>query len=735
MTFKHTLSILIAILCSSFVVSQSKKELAIKELFWGKNDSQITNTEIPEKWKNESAVILFKEYFYDYHKFAKKVDYVNSFRKRIKLLDKAAVEEYSEFSYTTKLDRGRSWRKKSSKYLGVKIIKPDGTEKEIEVDQEAVQTDEGYKLAISGLEVGDILDYYIYELKSFKQKYGYTFKPITRILSDEYPVKKMVMRFNTENDFFINFNSYNGAPKLQEIETEKRNDRRYFLEAENLEKNEFPFWYYPLKELPYYKFQVVFARKNSHEDDIFNFISENESDIKTKVTQENVLKLYQKHLGREYRKSRFKEVNRYLDAMQLSKAERIKKAYYYYRHFYVTQFIERSVLAEAKIIPDVVFGSTAYDNHFLAVNNLTLIANFLMVNDIAYEYVLAQPRYSGGIEDVLFKSEIEIFLKVNVDGETLYLPPLGIYSIVDNIPYGLENTTAYSLKNNLEKKKFKGQSQINDITKISTPSSSHMDNGTSEKSKVVFSDDLETISIKKNVAYKGHAKTRAFDDLLYYFDYIEEDYNTFGNLPYVEKQVSKKKNKQRITKEANALIQKLKKKQGKYLKEQTEEEYDFTVKNHTFSIISNGRYDSKAPLLLQETFDVENALIKRAGPNYLIELGKLIGGQISLDKDEKARSNHIYMNYPRSFKNTLVIQIPTGYSVKGLDKFNVSVENETGGFVSSTTLVDNTLTVESLKYYKHYNENVNNWGKMTDFLDAAFQFGQEKIILIRTPTK
>ena len=108
-------------------------------------------------------------------------------------------DEHSEFSFTKRLKARKGWGRKGTNYVGVKIIKPDGSEKEIEIDEEAVRADDEYKLAISGLEEGDILDYYIYSIEPFKQKYGYTFEPITRTISDEYPIKEMVMKFNTEN--------------------------------------------------------------------------------------------------------------------------------------------------------------------------------------------------------------------------------------------------------------------------------------------------------------------------------------------------------------------------------------------------------------------------------------------------------------------------------------------------------------------------------------------------------
>ena len=81
---------------------QNKEEEKVKHMYWEGKNSQAENTEIPEKWKNESAVILYQEFFYDYHKFATNVKYTSGIRKRIKLLDKISVDDFSEFSFIKK---------------------------------------------------------------------------------------------------------------------------------------------------------------------------------------------------------------------------------------------------------------------------------------------------------------------------------------------------------------------------------------------------------------------------------------------------------------------------------------------------------------------------------------------------------------------------------------------------------------------------------------------------------
>jgi len=184
MKIRILLPLLVAFSISS--IAQTKQELKVKDFFWGENDTHKNSNEIPDKWKNESAVILYKNKNYDFHKYAKNVTYTTSTRKRIKLLDKSAVKEFSEFSFSDLFKPSKKVfvygipikidaKKDKNQSVGIKIIKPDGKEIEIDIDKDAIQVDGKTKIAISNLEVGDIIDYYIYKEDPFKSKYAFGF--------------------------------------------------------------------------------------------------------------------------------------------------------------------------------------------------------------------------------------------------------------------------------------------------------------------------------------------------------------------------------------------------------------------------------------------------------------------------------------------------------------------------------------------------------------------------------
>jgi hypothetical protein len=717
---KFLLILLLALSITGF--SQSKKELAAKEFFWGAKDTYKNSSNIPEKWTNESAVIIYKNVNYDFHSVGKSVTYTNSIRKRIKLLDKAAVEEFSEFKFTKRFRSSKglfSWKQKGNTFVGVKVVKPDGTETEIDVEEEAVEVDGETKLAISNLEVGDIIDYYYYRVEPFKSIYAFGFDPVETSLGEDYPIMDLKLYFETENDFFINFNSYNGAPDLKQITSEKRNVRRYELTKSNIAKSEYTRWFYPLVESPSYKFQVYFARSGKFEDRALAFLPEDEDIIKTHVTKEEVLDLYD---------NRFKPDGDIGDVKDFFRkktfdndAHKVTAAFYYMRHYYLTRFVEGFFIKEAKITsyPFMVYGSNIVfiQNEKQFIRHFT---EFLKRQKIDYEIVVGQKRYDGPLEDLLIEKNVNVMVKVNTP-TPLYASYFGPHTTINEFPPLLENTEVYLLS--------ASRNRIDQVATGKLPTSTYQQNETKKEMTISFNDDFSEISLTSINSFKGHEKSDQQYDRLLYSDYVNEDYKKYETESWIEL-VRRKKDKIKYAKELKALNEKLRTKQKKRFEETAKGEYACDdIEDYTYSIDANGRFSLDSYFTFTERFKAKNALIKKAGPNYIIEIGKLIGGQIDLTEKERDRSANIYMEYPRSFNYQITLNIPEGYTVAGLDKLNKSVDNETGAFISTAKLEGNQLIINTSKQYKNYYEPNSNWDQMILFLDEANQFTNEKILL------
>ncbi|MEM6515234.1 MAG: DUF3857 domain-containing protein, partial [Bacteroidota bacterium] len=659
---------------------------------------------------------------YDFHKFGKKVNFTTSVRKRIKLLDKAAVDEFSEFTYQKRffISKGNfNWFRKGEAIVRIKIIKPDGSETIIDTENDAIEVDNETKIAISNLEVGDIIDFFYYSEEPFRSTYAFGFDPVERPLGEEYPILDYKLFFETENDFFINFNSFNGAPKLKEIETEKRNMRRYELTESNIPKAEFNRWFYPLVELPSYKFQVYFARSGKFEDRALAFLPEKEDMIKTVVSQEEVLDLYD---------SRFRPDGKIGDVKGFLKGKTFKNnvhkvtaAYYYMRHYYLTRFIEAFYAKETNIspYPFMVYGSNVVfiQDQKQFIRHFT---EFLRKQKIDYSIVVGKKRYDGSIENLLIEKNVEVLLKIETE-KVLYASFFGPHTNINEFNPLLEGTDVYLLSGE--------RTRIEEIEKAKLPISDYSQNETKKDIAMTLNEDFSGFELSVTNSFKGHEKSEQQYDRLLFSDYTQEDYKKYETTPWAE-MTRNKKTRTKYKEEIGALIEKLKEKQIERFEQSAKDEFYLdNIEDYKFAINATGRYGLDSYFIFTETFKAKNALIKRAGPNFILEIGKLIGGQIDLTKKERERKENIYLPYPRSFNYQITLNIPEGFTVSGLDKLNKSIENETGAFLSSAKIIENQLIINTSKRYKSYYEPNSNWDKMIAFLEEANQFTNEKILL------
>lgn len=709
--------VLIFILFATINTTFAQKKDEIKEFFWGQNDNFKKANTVPEKWKNESAVMILKYEFYDFHNSGALVTYTSSIRKRIKLQDVAAVKEFSEFSFKTKFYSTKGYASRESKnFIGVKVIKPNGKEVEIDTEKEAKTLDKESKLAIPNLEVGDIIDYYFYSIEPFATITITPFKPVETTLSDVYPIMDFQMDFETENDFFVNFNTYNKAPEFQEIPLKKFNNRRYELRAKDLEKNEFPRWFYPLVELPCYKFQVVFCKSKSDAEYADAFLSEKEKIVKKIVNKEDIFEYYDKKFepyGDIDLEKEFLENKNFT-----TDEEKIREVYYLARHHYYTQYIESQVVKSEKIFyPQNLYHGTYFSKESYFINHFM---KFLKKINIDYDIVVATDRENGAIEDLLIQENVKLLLKVNTP-KPMYLEYFTAFSSVEQFNYNIENSKAFILQVSKGKK-------IVDAETVTLPASTAQENVSNTITNISLNEDLAGLKVKRLSSFLGHFKESEQADKMYYFDYVNEDYAKYGTQGPIES-VKNKKEKAKYTKEYAALVATYKEKQKEELKKTVSEEFDFDIDSLDFSIKSTGRFGSKTPFSYEEIFEIKNNLIKKAGDNIIVEIGKMITSQIEIDKKEKERKNNIYLPFPRSFENEIIFEIPAGYLVSGIEKLNKKIENETGLFISSAAISGSKLIIKTKKQYNNYYEPNKNWSKMIDFLDGAYQFTQEKILL------
>jgi hypothetical protein len=464
---------------------------------------------------------------------------------------------------------------------------------------------------------------------------------------------------------------------------------------------------------------VYFARSGKFENRALAFLPEKESIIKKRATKEEVLDLYD---------SRFKPDGDIGDIKDFFKGksfkndtEKVTSAYYYMRHYYLTRFVEAIFISEAKIMynPFVYYG-----NYPVFIRNqkqfIKHFTEFLKRHKIKYEIVVAKKRYDGTIDELLIEKNVNVFLKINTK-TPFYVSFFSAHTSLNEYSALVEGSNVFLLS--------KTKNKIDVIKNGKLPISTYSQNETKKEVTLTINEDFSGLKISSINSYKGYMKSGEQYDRLLFNDYVNEDYKKYGTETFIEL-VRRKKDKAKYKKELNALAEKLKEKQEERFKESAKGEYGVSdIEDYNFEINETGRYGLDTYFTYTEDFNVKNEFIKKAGQNYIIEIGKFISGQIDLDDDDRKRTENIYMNYPRSFNYQIILSIPDGYTVAGLDKLNKSVDNSTGAFISEAKTEDNMLIISTSKQYKNNFEPNSNWSLMTAFLDEAFQFTNEKILL------
>ena len=322
----------------------------------------------------------------------------------------------------------------------------------------------------------------------------------------------------------------------------------------------------------------------------------------------------------------------------------------------------------------------------------------------------------------------------------VYVPSLNEYFFApDN--YGmpgekraeLAGATGYVFSSKKDRKKGNGR-----LKEIEFPESKYTENVISSKLAVGI-EEGQKINVEKSIDYTGVYKKSNGPLLLYNTTFA------FDDIYELSKKSSKKKmdafnNKKEFKKNdwRAERYQKKRAKQEEKFKEYQENKFEYIqewVKDQydieeilDFEVLNFGQKVDR-PLSAKYIFETEE-YIKKAGPNLIFDIGSLISGQVELTEEEiNERTKPIELNFARTISNEIVVSIPEGKKVEGLDVLNMNVDNESAAFISSATLSGNTLTVKTDKIYKQEFLPVEKWSELVEMLEAAYKFSQLKVVL------
>jgi hypothetical protein len=731
------------LLAAITVWSQSKEEKKyalrskeVEEEVLGKADPFFSTTVVHAEYSKASAVILAKkvDLFSDLKSKVKfslfygkdvtnTIRYALTIREKIKIQDKNALEEYAEFSFQKIRSQSSFFKKAAYTFYGITVIKPDGSTKKINIDEEAVNAgDEDekdkFKLAIPGLQVGDILD--IYSRVEKESSSDNPVEPLDIVFGGSYPVAQYAFATKINNGFAVIYSTDNGAPEP----TQKRDDEFIYLgtELKNIAQAPDDNWVYDRRELPVIKINIVpgnTAKRNKtfapEKGQIIKGLPKEwvDGELSSKLyyaISNNTAGYERAAMAKEYIKNLKKQKGKDLDRDSL-----IHYLYYYGRYNYLYDYMTDSKI---EIGLERNFASTNYNFYGY------LIAAFNYF-DIDFDILFTVTRPTGTIATAVSMDDFLFFIRAK--GSTdYYLVPPSMFTIANSFPASLEGQEVYVFRST----SLRSSGAKSVIERLPTTKSTF--NASLEELDIaVDKANPQLLQVKRSKAVSGNG---AFDNqvtLSLFEEYVDVERTILGERLFAEEVLARvgKKRGAVLLQEYEQAYKEARKKREEYAQKEIEKSFEMKpVAFRGLKVVKQGNRHNQREFLFTEAYDVDG-LVKKAGPNYLLDIGLFIGGQLQVKNEQRNRKYNIHMPYARSFSHIIRLQVPEGFTVEGTEALNRSVQNETGSFTSKAAVENGKLVIHVSKIYNRSFEPVANWSKMLEFIDAAYDFSQLKILL------
>ncbi|HEY6505976.1 MAG TPA: DUF3857 domain-containing protein [Chitinophagaceae bacterium] len=723
-------------------------------------EPEFAVTAVPEKWNKESAVIIGQKTEYQFTRLASGKRYttvvkINEYiHKRIKLQDKNALEKFSTFYYVTMGKDGKA---------EYQVIKANG--KRIDVDMKnAIEEDSDipaiyrpiyyrlgikyYKIAIPDLEPGDIIDYSIRSTIHWDMREnGIGFTPFIFSLSNSYSTMYQQYRFVMANGMKVKFRAFNGAPNLKmdtkaSVFGENESYIAYYMLDKDRDKTTEERWSYELRNTPSVKFQVIMLADNDPDSKALGMASVDRTFI-------DIEDVYKRYVGAAlYRTTTVNTLVAYTteyiskkrtEGVLKTDDDIIRESYYCLRKVFLEMYYKGPVHSElekymtGKKLYKKVLKQQEKDEQKkeeredeIRINSVVFATSYRMAlaaQGIQSELFVYMPRRLGAWREAVFLDELDFVMKVKSKRKNYFLEAFNNFDAFAS-PYSyLEGTEGYSI----------GYNEPNQYYKTPGPVSAYKDNLARKDYEVSFTDAMDIINVQRMSMLTGHEKNYKVGIANLDRTYLSRDFEKYYNQPGQSQKGKKKKEEEVIDITTsvgydNPDKEEKSKERKELMEKDVKEEFDLE-KYGEFELIDNGRYGDSAMLKYRETFSLKK-LISRAGRNYIFDAGKLIGDQIKLEQTElDSRQGDIWLQNARTIENNITITIPAGYTVEGVQELNMSVDNESGAFISTTKTEGDKLIISTTKIYKKNFDKKDLWPNYIAFLEAGYKFSQAKIVL------
>lgn len=687
----------------------------LRQSVWSDDDVLFKNYQCPERYndsKHYSAVILAastdveitrKSYLRMSSLFSignsKMIKRHELNRMLIKINDAAALKKFSEFDFTT-FKNSRNYKgleEKLQQVLGVRVIKPGGQIVDVNTD-DFMTTREGkkdkdvsHKLAVPGLEVGDVMDIFTYEELMVQDR---NVPHFTFWFMQEYPLLNYKVHCTLDKKFTVQYRTLNGAPDFA-ITTDDDGNTVLDAQVHNVERTEPSLWYNPVKQTPM-TLLYVFDKSvsNKRMKSIKNRDVQANPDFHTILIDDIA-----------YISGHQKEVKEYYDwpyNKKLMKDE-IARAKKMADKEEAARLIYSGLLYTFRAHDDY---NTYSPGHFIA-----MMGEMLKLCKVPYQYVISTDDENEPLDQLIFIGNDSWLIRV---GETYFAPPIYQGMTAGQLPSRFQGRPAAVIN------KLSGDKSKYDM--VTLPQSVATDN--LDQVTLTASIDDMTLTIDRTESRTGTMKEGTATLMTDEQEYEAYDKYLGRKKEYMEK-VSKRQRegtKQQFAKESDE--------QRDNFKTEVELYHDQAAEQVLSAEILSTGIDPQSPAFDYRTRYSMDGWVKKAGNNLIVSVGKLIGSQVKMEGVNRNRMADVDRRSPGLLTWDITVEIPSGLEVTGesLEKLQQHVENSAGEFTSSATVQDDQLHLTVTKRYNHGHYPASQWQELLQVIDAADEFTTRQVV-------
>lgn len=679
----------------------------VRQEVWSCTPADFQKRTVPDRYKNASAVILsyYRELSTDYYRKAtadlvlnlrltRQIDCTDMERMLIQINDKKALKDYSEFTFKTK-SRKWTWgyHHKTQTVLGIRVIKKNGNVQEVSLD-DYVDVKEGkndkdlsQKIAVPGLEVGDCIDVFSLDQIDTQEQ---QLDPFYFVLRQDEPVLYTKVHCVLDQSLATVYRTMNGAPDFTQT-TDKDKNAVLDMVMDKPVDAESSIWYNSLEQSPFIEMYITPTKAK---------VAVVEKAMRQKGVRGNpdvtpILQDDWKLLKSYVSKGGFSPAG--LPSTYKSVFKSAKK---------------EGMSAEEKA--DRIY-SFEYVSGGASQRVFNTVANYLRKLGVEIEMGITTPFGALPVDKLINYNSTSWFFRLK--GTDVYYFPGTYPKVASEIPYIYQGRKAY-MQDSEEQ--------------ITIPVSQAEDN--KSVNDMVVKLDGTKLDISRKVTYSGEQK-------MYGQSLVSPDNTLFGSsqleaywryLKYDDKDPYSCYTKKESAELKGAF--------NEYRKNAIDPFKAEISSYHDADPVQVGGYGVDCVGIRRDSSNfvyhvdyVMDGMVKRAGNNYLLSVGKLIGSSLKLEGKDRERIDDVWRKMAFVDEWNIEIPLPQGYKVsaEALKKIETSVANECGEFTVKATAGNESVKVYVRKCFAHRVEPVSNWSKLLALVDACSAFADKQMVIAK----